>query len=88
MSEYWDNSPEQPETNSYRGDGTYIRVNGSSISVDPGTSFIETAKTYAKEAGLGKFRVFLNGDEIKPAMAPDVISENDNIELRPYDVAG
>ena len=86
--EYWDQGQEETEVRSYRDSGTCIIVNGSHIAVDPGSSFVETVKTYAKDAGLGKFRVFFNGDEVKPSMAPDLISENDNVELRPYDVAG
>jgi hypothetical protein len=86
--EYWDQGNVVEEENGYRGSGTFIRVNGSNIAVDPGSSFVETVKMYAKDAGLGKFRVFFNGNEVKPSMAPDVIRENDNVELRPYDVAG
>jgi len=68
--------------------GTYIRVNGSNVPVAIGTSFGVAATETAKNAGLGKFRVFLDGNEIKPADAPDTITEGMNLELRPYDVAG
>ena len=86
--EYWDRGPSVTERASYSGSGTYIIVNGSQRDVDPGSSFVQTVRDHAKDAGLGKFRVFFNGDEVKPSRAPDTISENDNIELRPYDVAG
>ena len=89
MSEerYWDSGSVE-ESGLDRGVGTYIVVNGSRIPVNPGSSFVETVRSHAEDAGLGKFRVFFNGDEVKPSMAPDIVSENDNIELRPYDIAG
>jgi hypothetical protein len=73
-------SPEAP--------GAFLRVNGARISVDIGASFIETVKTEARKAGLGKFRTYLNGSEIKPSQAPDTIDEGMMVEVRPYDVAG
>jgi len=85
--EYWDGGNPVVE-NDMGGDGTYITVNGSRNFLDPGVSFKDTVRSYAQDAGMGKFRVFYNGDEVKPSMAPDIISENDNIELRPFDVAG
>jgi len=88
--EYWDGGPSRNSEDSMveRGAGTFIIVNGSRINVDPGTSFADTVRNYAKDAGLGKFRVLLNNEEVKPSMAPDVISQNDVVELRPYDIAG
>jgi len=68
--------------------GTFIRVNGANLNVEPGSDFKTTVKLHAQEAGLGKFRVFMNGEEVKPSMAPEVISEGTNLELRPYDTAG
>ena len=89
MSEsYWDNSPEVDVYEDMESVDTYIRVNGSNIEVDPGSSFIDVVKSTAQNAGLGKFRVFLNGVEIRPSEAPEVIAEGDHVELRPYDVAG
>ncbi len=86
--EYWDGGNLVEENVDVRGYGTCIIVNGSRISLDPDVSFKDTVRSYAEDAGMGKFRVFYNGDEIKPSMAPDKIEENDNIELRPFDVAG
>lgn len=64
-----------------------IIVNGSSRSIDPSASFVETVKRYAQEAGLGKFRVFVNDNEIDPSDAPEQIGSN-RVEIRPYEVAG
>lgn len=88
-NEYWDNSPETEEVivDSVSSD-TYIRVNGSNVALEPGSSLIETVKSQAKDAGLGKFRVFMNGEEIRPSEAPDTIAAGTKLELRPYDVAG
>ena len=67
---------------------TYIRVNGSDIPLTPGSSFASAVKEVARDSGLGKFRVYLNGAELKPKDAPDSIEEGMSLELRPYDVAG
>jgi hypothetical protein len=63
-------------------------INGSVIPIEPGASFRDTVVTMARDAGFGKFRAFLNGEEVKPNMAPEVINAGDRLELRPYDVAG
>lgn len=68
--------------------GSFIRVNGASISVEPGSDSVEAIKTQARSAGLGKFRVYYNGAEVKPSEIPAQIAEGAMIELRPYDVAG
>jgi hypothetical protein len=90
MDEVWDGMDDRDDgIYDLPGDSsTSIRVNGSSVSVDPGTSFVEVVKSTAINSGLGKFRVFLNGDEIKPSDSPESFSEGDKVDLRPYDVAG
>jgi hypothetical protein len=67
---------------------TCIRVNGSSVEVEVGSVFAGMVKETAMDAGLGKFRVFLNGSEVKPSEAPDVFEDGMTVELRQYDVAG
>jgi hypothetical protein len=84
----WDSNEEQVyEDGPHRFD-TSIRVNNSDREIEPGSSFIETVKATARDAGLGKFRTYLNGREIRPSEAPDTIDEGMKLELRPYDVAG
>jgi len=89
--EYWDNSPEEERLDVDEFEDSpspFVFVNGSRINVDEGTSFRSAIGGIAKEAGLGKFRVVLNGVEILPSDAPELISEGDKIELLKYDVAG
>lgn len=88
MDEYWDGSEEQIYEDVESDFNTYIRVNGSDREITPGANFKETVKTVAREAGLGKFRILLNGEEIRPSEAPDTITEGMHLEARPYDVAG
>jgi len=88
---YWDQQvgiDEEPIMESQDTPGAFMRVNGSRIAVDVGASFIETVKEEARKAGLGKFRTYLNGNEIKPSEAPSEITEGMMVEVRPYDVAG
>ena len=67
---------------------TYIRVNNADRQVDTGTPFAAAIKENARNAGLGKFRVYLNGSELSPKDAPDVFESGMGVELRPYDEAG
>lgn len=83
----WDATPEERTYDGPQVD-TSIRVNGSDISLTPGESFVDTVKSVARDSQMGKFRLFLNGSEIKPSEAPSAIEEGMRLELRPYDVAG
>ena len=89
--EYWDGNDEVAEDDGFEVISDYdtsIKVNGSELEVEPGSNFGQTVKGVAMDAGLGKFRVYLNGMEVKPSEAPATVSEGDNVELRQYDVAG
>ena len=90
MTETWDFSENERQSDEHDVDGstTYIRVNGSNISVAPGTAFKDFVKDTARNADLGKFRVQLNGKEIRPSEAPEMVQEGMKMELRTYDVAG
>ena len=86
-SEVWDGSEDQSFGPGAPVGNTYVRVNGSNIPLQPGTSFIAAIKEAAKSAGLGKFRVHMNGAEIQPSAAPDTVTEGMVISLTPYDIA-
>jgi len=88
MTDNWDSTPEQVYDDEPSRYSTSIRVNNSDREIEPGANFVEVVKSTARDAGLGKFRTFLNGDEIRPSEAPDTIEEGMRLELRPYDVAG
>ena len=84
----WDSTPEQVYDESDSSFETSIRINNSDREIQPGANFIEVVKSTARDAGLGKFRTFLNGNEIRPSEAPDTVESGMKLELRPYDVAG
>jgi len=65
-----------------------IRVNGEDIYPEVGDSFKEAIKECSFDAGFGKFRVILNGEEITPSEAPELIEAGMKIEILPYDVPG
>jgi len=67
---------------------TGIMVNGTTIPVEPGASFRDTIKNVSLDAGFGKYRVFLNGAEIRPSEAPALFNAGDKAEVRAYDDAG
>ena len=63
-------------------------VNGSETPITDGSDFKEIAIGAARDAGFGKFRVILNGEEIDPADAPETLGTGMTLEIRPYEVAG
>jgi len=79
----WDVTVNENETQ-----GAFITVNGQRTRVEVGANFKDTVISKAKEYGLGKFRLFLNEEEILPSQAPATIEESMEIKLVPYDVAG
>ena len=68
--------------------GTFILINGSNIPIEPGMSFREAVGEHALNAGFNKYRVLLNGEEIRPSQAPQFVNEGDRVEIRSYDIAG
>jgi len=84
----WDSTPVESFDDSPSSLGTYIRVNGSDVAINPGDNFVDTVKSVARDSNMGKFRLFLNGSEISPKDAPSVVEQGMALELRPYDVAG
>jgi len=88
MDEMWHATDESASRLADERVGTYIEVNGATIDVEPGSNLKEVVIRTARDAGLGKFRVFLNGEEVKPSQAPEVFNEGDVVRLAAYDVAG
>lgn len=85
---YWDGNEERVYDEGPSELQTYIRVNGSDRPIEVGSNLVRTIKETARDAGLGKFRVFMDGQEIRPSEAPDQVTEGMGLELRPYDIAG
>jgi len=69
-------------------ENTTLTINGSTTTIADGSSFRDTVVNAARDAGLGKFRVILNGSEIDPADAPETLDAGMSLEIRPYEVAG
>lgn len=74
-------------------DGPSVLINGSRIPVEAGSNLLSTCKALALDAGFGKFKVYMNGTEIRPSMVRDgdvssEINTNSRIEIRPFDEAG
>lgn len=68
--------------------GPSILVNGSYQRVEEGVNFLNAVKSVALNAGFGKFKVYLNGTEVRPSNAPSEIRPEDRVEIRPFDEAG
>lgn len=73
--------------------GPSVLVNGSYQRLEVGAPFLETMQTIALQAGFGKFKVWLNGTEIRPSAiregrVPNEVSTEMSAEIRPFDEAG
>lgn len=88
MDEIWGSDNYSNEVTPNNEEGTYVKVNGSYISIEPGSLFRDVVKDVSLNAGFGKFRVYLNSQEIKPSEAPEIVNTGDRIEIRAYDEAG
>lgn len=90
MEETWDGNTTPRVTGENAPNGPSVLINGSYMSVEAGAPVIETVKRMALDSGFGKFRVFLNGVDVKPSEIGlnDTISASDRLEIKPYDVAG
>lgn len=87
MDDIWNGAEEASGT--FDGTtGPSILINGTTVPLVTGESFKDAIISAARNAGFGKFRVFLNGSEMLPKDAPPFVGTSDQIEVRPYDVAG
>ncbi len=68
--------------------GATMTVNGQTKPVTVGINFKDAVIEAAREYGLGKFRLFLNDEEILPSQAPALVADGMAIRLVPFDVAG
>lgn len=73
--------------------GASVLVNGSYQTLEVGAPFLQAVKSVALQAGFGKFKVWLNGAEIRPSAikegrVPSEISSDMRVEIRPFDEAG
>ena len=92
MSEeqYWDQDSNEITEETDINDSSYstfVRVNGGDVRIEPGVNFTESIKNIALDAEFGKFRVFLNNEEVTPSTAPDAFEAGMKVEIRPYDKA-
>jgi hypothetical protein len=71
-----------------RPSGATVLINGSYQNLEVGAPFLQSMQNMALQAGLGKFKVWLNGVEVRPSSAPAEISADMSCEIRPFDEAG
>lgn len=58
-----------------------INVGGETIEVEEGEDFVGKIVEVARDFGLGKFKVVLNGQELDNEDAPEVFEEGDVVTL-------
>ena len=89
-NEYWDQDTNKKDVSVDLESvdiNTFVSVNGMNVEVNPGDDFKESVIKIARDADYGKFRVFMNGEEIEPDIAPELFEDGMKVEIRPYDKA-
>jgi hypothetical protein len=67
---------------------TTLEVNGDIRPIEPGATLKEVVIAAARQAGFGKFRFYINGEEVLPQNAPSLIEAGRAYKIAPFDVAG
>jgi len=80
MTEPW-----RTEGGSSEGNVTIILPDGSEKQVPRTSSFAQTVRDIARDAGLSKFSVHVDGSEIESSEAPTNFAGIDEVELVKYD---
>ena len=75
-------------TEEVRTTGSTLEVNGSIRDIESGADLKEVVLSAAREAGYGKFRFYINGEEVQPQDAPSTVEDGMALKITPYDVAG
>ena len=65
-----------------------VLVAGVEKEVSPNVNFVETIKRLAKEAGITKFNVYVDGENINPADAPATFEGLTEVKIVPYGEVG
>ena len=75
-------------TNNQATAATTMEVNGDTRNIEAGANLKEVVIAAARDAGFGKFRFYINGEEVLPQNAPVLIEAGKAYKISPYDVAG
>jgi hypothetical protein len=67
---------------------TTMEVNGDVRNIEAGANLKEVVIGTARDAGFGKFRFYINGEEVLPQNAPVLIEDGKAYKIAPFDVAG
>jgi hypothetical protein len=62
-----------------------VLPNGTSKRVQPSDPFAETVRRVAKEAGLSKFTVYIDGEKLTASEAPNDFEGLSEVEIKKYD---
>jgi len=80
----------EEEENTWTSEEKIVVIASKEITVDPSEDFVSTIKRLARENGIGKFVVKVNGREISPDEAPETFEELEEsvVRIEPVDEAG
>ncbi len=76
------------ETTNNTNNNATMECNGEVSCVNAGSDLKEMVLGFARDAGYGKFRFFINNEEVLPQNAPSLVEAGGVYKITPYDVAG
>lgn len=77
----WNTTEETPENGNEFENEVVIKFKDEELFVDAGDNFVQEIIGAARDWGIGKFKVVLNGDEIENEEAPAVFEAGDIVTL-------
>lgn len=86
--EAWDSAPMEMAMEERVEGQTGIYINGGFVALSPDVPFAAAIKEAAGNARYGKYRVFVNGEEISPTACPSAFAEGMTAEVVPFDNPG
>jgi hypothetical protein len=68
--------------------GATLEVNGSVSDLTVGDTLKDVILDAARDAGYGKFRLFVNDEEVLPQNATTLVEADTAYKISPFDTAG
>ena len=65
-----------------------MEINGNVETIEDGANLKDTVLKFARDAGFGKFKFFIDGEEVLPQNAPELIEVGRKYKIMAFDTAG
>ncbi len=76
------------EVESVEAAGATMEVNGNVESIEVGANLKDVVLQFARDAGFGKFKFFIDDEEVMPQDAPEFVENGKAYNIVAFDEAG